>query len=147
MTEGTEQPVVLRVANISKEYLLGQGLFGRFGGAKTSLKALDGVDLELRRGEVFNGDDGVERRMAFPAEADGVGPVGVRRARRRGSVGTTRCRSGSPGRLVPVRRCAATSPRSLCCAKSSSRPTKLSLSPVRFANAFPVCALGFFKSF
>ena len=52
--EVTEQPVVLRVANISKEYQLGQGLFGRFGGAKkTSLKALDGVDLELRRGEVL----------------------------------------------------------------------------------------------
>ena len=27
--EVTAQPVVLRVANISKEYLLGQGLFGR----------------------------------------------------------------------------------------------------------------------
>jgi len=49
-----EQPVVLRVANISKEYLLGHGLFGRFGGArKAALKALDGVDLELRRGEVL----------------------------------------------------------------------------------------------
>jgi oligopeptide/dipeptide ABC transporter ATP-binding protein len=47
------QPVVLRVANISKEYRLGQGLFGRVGSAKTTLKALDGVDLELRRGEVL----------------------------------------------------------------------------------------------
>ena len=51
MTELTAQPevtgqqAVLRVANISKEYQLGKGLFGRFGGAKkTSLKALDGVD-------------------------------------------------------------------------------------------------------
>ena len=52
--EVAEQPAVLRVANISKEYQLGHGLFGRFGGAqKTSLKALDGVDLELRRGEVL----------------------------------------------------------------------------------------------
>ena len=52
--EVTGQPAVLRVANISKEYVLGHGLFGRFGGAKkTSLKALDGVDLELRRGEVL----------------------------------------------------------------------------------------------
>lgn len=47
-------PTVLRAANISKEYLLGHGLFSRFGGArKVSLKALDGVDLELRRGEVL----------------------------------------------------------------------------------------------
>jgi oligopeptide/dipeptide ABC transporter ATP-binding protein len=54
MTDVTEQPVVLRVANITKEYPLGHGLFGRLGGAgKTSLKALDGVDLELRRGEVL----------------------------------------------------------------------------------------------
>jgi oligopeptide/dipeptide ABC transporter ATP-binding protein len=54
MTDVTEQPVVLRVANISKEYALGHGLFGRLGGArKTSLRALDGVDLELRRGEVL----------------------------------------------------------------------------------------------
>ena len=54
MTDVTEQPVVLRVADISKEYPLGQGLFGRLGGAKkASLKALDGVDLELRRGEVL----------------------------------------------------------------------------------------------
>jgi oligopeptide/dipeptide ABC transporter ATP-binding protein len=52
--EVTGQPTVLRVANISKEYRLNQGLFGRFGGSKrTSLKALDGVDLELRRGEVL----------------------------------------------------------------------------------------------
>ncbi|HEX4016729.1 MAG TPA: ABC transporter ATP-binding protein [Frankiaceae bacterium] len=52
--EVTGPPVVLRVANISKEYRLNQGLFGRFGGSKrTSLKALDGVDLELRRGEVL----------------------------------------------------------------------------------------------
>jgi oligopeptide/dipeptide ABC transporter ATP-binding protein len=52
--EVTAQPVVLRVANISKEYVLGHGLFGRLGGAnKASLKALDGVDLELRRGEVL----------------------------------------------------------------------------------------------
>ncbi len=60
MTDVTAQPAatgqqaVLRVANISKEYQLGHGLFSRFGGAqKTSLKALDGVDLELRRGEVL----------------------------------------------------------------------------------------------
>jgi oligopeptide/dipeptide ABC transporter ATP-binding protein len=53
MTDVTEQQVVLRVANISKEYVLGHGLFGRLGGAKASLKALDGVDLELRRGEVL----------------------------------------------------------------------------------------------
>jgi oligopeptide/dipeptide ABC transporter ATP-binding protein len=51
--EVTAQPVVLRVAGISKEYRLGQGLFRRPGGAKKSLKALDGVDLELRRGEVL----------------------------------------------------------------------------------------------
>ena len=52
--EVSERPAVLRVANISKEYQLGHGLFSRFGGAqKTSLKALDGVDLELRRGEVL----------------------------------------------------------------------------------------------
>jgi ABC-type glutathione transport system ATPase component len=52
--EATGQQAVLRVANISKEYQLGHGLFSRFGGAqKTSLKALDGVDLELRRGEVL----------------------------------------------------------------------------------------------
>ena len=52
--EVTGEPTVLRVANISKEYRLNQGLFGRFGGAKkTSLKALDGVDLELGRGEVL----------------------------------------------------------------------------------------------
>src|SRR3984957_17534529 len=50
----TGQQAVLRVANISKEYSLGHGLFDRFGGAKkASLKALDGVDLELRRGEVL----------------------------------------------------------------------------------------------
>jgi oligopeptide/dipeptide ABC transporter ATP-binding protein len=54
MTEVTEQQSVLRVANISKEYALGQGLLDRFGGAKkASLKALDGVDLDLRRGEVL----------------------------------------------------------------------------------------------
>jgi oligopeptide/dipeptide ABC transporter ATP-binding protein len=54
MTEATGQQPVLRVANISKEYSLGQGLLGRFGGAKkASLKALDGVDLDLRRGEVL----------------------------------------------------------------------------------------------
>jgi oligopeptide/dipeptide ABC transporter ATP-binding protein len=54
MTEVTEQPAVLRVANISKEYSLGHGLFGRLGGVRNaSLKALDGVDLELRRGEVL----------------------------------------------------------------------------------------------
>jgi len=49
------EPVVLRVASISKEYSLGHGLFGRLGGGarKVSLKALDGVDLELRRGEVL----------------------------------------------------------------------------------------------
>jgi oligopeptide/dipeptide ABC transporter ATP-binding protein len=53
-TEVTGQPAVLRVASISKEYRLGNGLFDRFGSAKkTSLKALDGVDLELRRGEVL----------------------------------------------------------------------------------------------
>ena len=41
--EVTGQPAVLRVANISKEYSLGNGLFDRFGGAKkASLKALDG---------------------------------------------------------------------------------------------------------
>jgi oligopeptide/dipeptide ABC transporter ATP-binding protein len=50
----TEQPVVLRVANITKEYSLGHGVLGRLGGARaSSLKALDGVDLELRRGEVL----------------------------------------------------------------------------------------------
>src|ERR1700743_3229369 len=54
VAEVTGQPVVLRVASISKEYVLGHGLFGRLGGAgATSLKALDGVDLELHRGEVL----------------------------------------------------------------------------------------------
>jgi oligopeptide/dipeptide ABC transporter ATP-binding protein len=52
--EVDEGPAVLRVANITKEYRLGQGLFGRVGNAKkATLKALDGVDLELRRGEVL----------------------------------------------------------------------------------------------
>ena len=60
MTAVTAQPevagqqAVLRVANISKEYQLGHDLLSRFGGAqKTSLKALDGVDLELRSGEIL----------------------------------------------------------------------------------------------
>jgi oligopeptide transport system ATP-binding protein len=54
VSEVAEQPVVLRVASITKEYVLGHGMFGRLGGSKgVSLKALDGVDLELRRGEVL----------------------------------------------------------------------------------------------
>ncbi|MGH2930872.1 MAG: ATP-binding cassette domain-containing protein, partial [Solirubrobacteraceae bacterium] len=61
-TASAPAPAVLRVVNISKEYPLGRGPFGRpgtpkgtpKGGArKTSLRALDGVDLELRRGEVL----------------------------------------------------------------------------------------------
>ncbi len=54
MSDVATRPAVLRVSNISKEYRLGRGLLGRVGGARrTTLTALDGVDLELRRGEVL----------------------------------------------------------------------------------------------
>ncbi|HEY0247590.1 MAG TPA: oligopeptide/dipeptide ABC transporter ATP-binding protein [Gryllotalpicola sp.] len=43
----------LRVSGITKEYRIGQGIVGRLGGGAATLKALDGIDLELRRGEVL----------------------------------------------------------------------------------------------
>lgn len=51
---GPTQPAILRVRGVRKEYRLGRGLLDRIGGAKRAkLTALDGVDLELRRGEVL----------------------------------------------------------------------------------------------
>ncbi|GAA1908529.1 ABC transporter ATP-binding protein [Lapillicoccus jejuensis] len=51
MTTTTTDTPVLRVASLTKRYPLPGGWFGR--GSGRTLKALDGVDLELRRGEVL----------------------------------------------------------------------------------------------
>ena len=50
-TSPADDAPVLRVASLTKQYPLPGGWFGRGGGRV--LKALDGVDLDLRRGEVL----------------------------------------------------------------------------------------------
>ncbi len=54
MSTAQTPPAVLRVSGITKAYRVGRGLIRRVAGAQhNTLKALDGVDLELRRGEVL----------------------------------------------------------------------------------------------
>ena len=49
-----DDPEVLRVAGLTKAYSRGSGWLSRLGSSGPStLKALDGVDLELRRGEIL----------------------------------------------------------------------------------------------
>ena len=49
----SDPDVILRAGNLSRSFVFSGGLFGRLRGTERTLKAVDGVDLAICRGEVF----------------------------------------------------------------------------------------------
>lgn len=49
----SEPDIILRAVNLSRSFSLPGGLFDRLRGTERTLKAVDGVDLAIRRGEIF----------------------------------------------------------------------------------------------